>query len=103
MSDDADDYLDGLWSEVPQPEQIEDARNAFELFYSYTLENGEGPGTKELLDNLLANPEHSLEDNARNLTGGLLALAAALSSLWRAQGVTPQQIVDFLRKLYGSS
>lgn len=103
MSDDQDDEIRrGQWP--LRPEQYDAANQALEIFYSYLLENGDGPGTKQLLDEALGEEEHVSRDSADKLAAGLLAVAAALSARWRiddqVKAMTPQQIVEFIRRMF---
>ncbi len=81
------------------PEQYDDPNIALDLFDNYSTEEGKGPSTEQLLEAALHYPAESVEDNAINLVGGLLAVAAGLAAMWRLQGRTPQQVVEVLQRL----
>jgi hypothetical protein len=103
MSDDRD--TEDSRSQWPlRAEQYDAANQALDIFYSYLLEEGDGPGTRQLLDDTLGGEESVTRDRADKLAAGLLAVAAALSAPWRIDGQmtarTPQQIVEFLRKMF---
>lgn len=102
--DDADDADESRRQWPLRPEQYAAANQALDIFYSYLLEEGDGPGTKQLLDEALGDDKYVDRDSAEKLVAGLLAVAGALSAPWRLDGQlpakTPQQIVDFLRKMF---
>ncbi|WP_431231354.1 hypothetical protein ACQ856_17335 [Mycolicibacterium psychrotolerans] len=98
MADDNDEYVHH--QEPLLPEQYEDANRALEIFNSYLLENGDGPGTKELLDDALGDGAVVAKNDAMNLVAGLLAVGAALVAPLRASGSTPQEIVDYIRTVF---
>ncbi len=85
-----------------RPEQYEAPNQALEIFNSYLLENGDGPGTKQLLEDALGDEASVPRDDVLKLAGGLLAVGAALSAHWRFHGRSPQQIVDFIREMFAA-
>lgn len=95
----SDDTTTPAGQEPLQPEQYEAVNLALDIFNSYLLENGDGPGTKQLLEDALGDEETVSRDDAVRLAAGLLAVGAALSAHWRFHGYTPQQIVEFIRTM----